>query len=770
MNVGPIDDDHGDNQPRRSTFSPPEVEQDIPLNLGDDNAEPTPPAPTRPPVAPPPVTPPLPSGIPAIPPPPARTSLSDEEINEKYGHGGDTTALMDALQEQVELRKIENDEFDTWATLIRQSIDEETAEQVIADAAAEFGGLGTRQIPIVEEPEPEVPVAAQPVALVEPEPLTPAQPEDDLADLVLPRLGGAAPEPEHIEEATEEPPAEAVEEPAVPAPASAPDTEQPTAAFEQVLGNEDALSPPTDAWPLGAVEQTESAEPTPPAPEPTPQPIAAKVAEAMAATEARNLGTDAIVIPRPKRLSFDYVGEEVSPDNARMDKGIQLFWTWWAVGAPIIGILLGAYLVDTGLSLGQSILASLLGVVLASLPVVIGTVVGVRTGLPTLIASRAAFGLAGNVVPAVVMALVRIAVTGGLIWAASWMVSGILLESNYWNGDPAIIHVITGAIVVVITITLALIGRGMVQVTLWVSAGLASLGLLGVVLVTAPVVTGSAFGGAGASTAAVIAGISVVMSAFMITWAHFGTDLARFHRPYGTGTAASLAALGAVVPPLLVLMWGALIASSDSTFREALLVDFFDAVLELAPDWYPIPAVLVLALPLVGLASMALHSSSYAVISLGAKMPRYAGVAIAGAIAALTALGIVVFAPNFTNYLVDLILVTGVLVAAVVGGVAGEVLTRRVHLDARLLTGEAGNYYRWRIAPVLGFVGAIVIGWGLVTTSIPALSWMGYFSTIGGDLSSWQLGPLMALLVALAVNLLAGIKTGISLGPAKASS
>ena len=772
MNLGPTDD-NGNDQPRRSTFSPPEVDRDVPLNLGDDQADAAPPAPTRPPVTPPPVAPVAPSGTPSIPPPPARTSLSDQEIFAKLGHGGNTEALMSALQEQVELRKIENEEFESWAELIRQSTDEDTAESTIARARVEFGGYETGQIPIVEVEEE---VSEEPVALVEPEGA------DDLADFVLPRFGQ---EPVQEDAApAEEPPASVVDELA------------PLGEFEQVLSDEDAVSPPTDAWPLPSVEQSTPeplvepepepvqepvfSSPAPVEPEPAveaepvvPQPVSAKEPTPSAELPGVALTAEQMVFAPAKRLSFDHVGEEISPDNARSDKGLQLFWTWWAVGAPIVGVLLGAYLVDTGLSLVQALIASILGVAVASLPVVVGTIVGIRTGLPTLVASRAAYGLAGNIIPAIVMTLVRILVAGVFIWSSAWMVSGILLESNYWNGDPAIIEVITGAIAVVATITLALIGRGMIQWTLWVSAGLATLGLIFVVVVTAPVLGSAAAAGQGSSAGALIAGVALVMSVFMITWAHFGSDLARFHRPYGTANGTSLAALGAVVPPILVLVWGALLASSDAVFREALFTDFFDTVLELAPEWYPIPAVMFFALPLVGLAALALHSAGYAVISLGAKMPRYVGVAIAGAIAALIALGIVVFIPGFTSYLPDLALVTGVMVASVVGGIAGEVLTRRVHLDARLLTGEAGHYYRWRIAPVVGFVIAADVGLGLVETDIPGLSWIGYhvgyLQMAGIDVSGWQMGPLAALVVALAFNLFAGIKTGVELGPEKVS-
>jgi NCS1 family nucleobase:cation symporter-1 len=739
-----------DDQPRRSTYSPPEVEQDVPLNLGED-------VPEAPRVAPHPMPTPIIQG-PEIPPPPVRTSLSDAEILAQMGHGADTKALIAALQEQMSLRKLENADFDTWETLVRQSVDEETAEAAIAQARVEFGGLATAPAPIVEveeEPEPvreEIPTEAVAVAEEEPPALvTPEEPQPlDSEEIILPRFGQepapVAPEPTQSYA------------PEVPVAETAVEGE---GDFERVLADASAVSPPTDAWPLVATEAT----PAPVASEPTPvvQPQSVPI------VTPDMQGSIAPV----KRFGFDHVGEEIAPDNARVDKALQLFWSWWAIGSPVVALLLGAWLVDTGLSLGQAITASVLGVGLASIPVVFGTIVGIRTGLPALMASRAAFGLAGNVIPAIAMTVVRILVSAGFIWAATWMMSGILLESNYWNGEPAIINVIMGAVSVVIAVALAVVGRGIVQLTLWASATLATLGLIGLVLVTAGPVSSAAFGRPSADVATIVAGVAMVMSVFMVVWAQSGSDLARFHVRYGTAAASSVSAVGAVVPPLILLSWGALLGASSDEFRSALFVDFFDTVLELAPDWYVIPAILFLGLPLIGLASLGLHSSGYALMSLGAKMPRFVAVSIASAVAAVSALGVVVFVPGITAYLSEILLVSGVVVASFVGAVAGETLTRRVHLDATLLTGQAGSYYRWRIAPVIGFVLAVDTGFGLVESS-HGWPWLGfhvdYLALAGIDVSGWNMGPIVALLIALAFNAFAGIKTGVSLGKPKVAA
>jgi NCS1 family nucleobase:cation symporter-1 len=683
------------------------------------------------------------------------------------GHGGSTEGLISALQEQMEIRKREDEEFETWETLVRQSVDEESADAAIAQARLEFGGLPTAAVPVVEASEgsavAESPVVAEEAPAVEPEAdvVEPLEVEKlDSEEIVLPRFG----------EAPSVVPSEAVEE--EPAPSAAETEEQ--GDFEKLLVDPDAVTPPTDAWPLVNPVQTSAVAEAPAATLPEPEPVAVPESESPSPQSLPIITPEMETGLAPtKRFGFDHVGEQVSPENTRVDKALQLFWSWWAVGSPVLALLLGAWLVDTGLSLGQAAAASVLGIALASLPVVFGTMAGIRSGLPTLMFSRSAYGLAGNVIPAIAMTLVRLLVAAGFIWAATWMMSGILIESNYWNGETAIINVIMGAVSVVIAVVLAVVGRGIIQLTLWVSALLATLGLMAVVLVTAGPISSAAFGRVGGGMETVIAGIAMVMSVFMVVWAHAGSDMARFHVRYGTATASSVSAVGAVVPPLILLGWGALLGASNDEFRGALFENFFDTVLELAPDWYVIPAILFLGLPLVALASMSLHSSGYALMSLGAKMPRYVAVTIASGVVALTALAVIVFVPTITDYLSEILLAAGVIVASYVGGVTGEMVTRRIHLDASLLTGQAGNFYRWRIAPVIGFVLAVDTGFGLVESSHDWW-WLGfhvhYLSLAGIDVSGWNMGPIVALLIGFAFTAFAGINQGISLGKQKAQT
>lgn len=774
-------EDINDEAPRRrSTFAPPSEETEVPLHLGESASD-SPPAPTptgssvpSSPVTPPPlVTPPPapPVGGKTPLPPPVRSSLSDQEIVSSMGApGSDTSAVIGALQEQLDLRKREDEEFESWEALIRQSYAEDEADDIVRHGRATFEGVPVEELEAVPEPAPE------PVAMSE-------------VDSVLPKESPAEAAPEESVEGSLEEPVGETE--------SALDSDElleTTAeddSFEAVLHDERAESPPTDAWPLAEVPVDASDE----APAVLPETEALEVEETYVRVDEVTVTGDGSVtdvsveshevltvrevldtkeaheVPladhapeEPARFGFDHIGAEPTPENQRADSLLKVLWAWWAIGTPVPVFLLGTWLVSAGLSLTQAVLASVAGTALAAIPVVVSSLQGSRLGLPTLITSRAAFGMAGNIVPSLLMLLLRLAVAAVVIWSAAWVATGVLVESNYWNGEPALMLVILAAVFALIASGLAVAGRSVISVTLWVSAGLGTLALVGLVLLTLPVVSGAAASLPDADTAVVVAGISVVMAALMVFWAHFGGDLARFHYPGAGAASATVSAMAAVIPVVILLAWGAVLGGSSPEFTEALFSDPFDALLDEAPLWYPIPAIAVGALPLLGIASLALHSSGYALLSVGIAMPRYLAATIASAVASLLAISLVVFLTDLGAVIIPLVLFFGVLAAAWVGAFTGEVITRRSFLDPRVIAGSSGDFPRFRIAPFIGFLAALAVGWGVSALEPGALSWTGYLLPLlaqgGLDLADWNIGPLASLVVSLVFSLFAGIQGG----------
>ena len=781
---------------RRSTFTPPAEQQDVPINLGESAVGPADTPSTPQPESSPSTQPAAPNSetqrqgdAHAVPPPaadateavkpgarsrpwdesvlapPERRSLSDEEIIAQMGGAdADSGELIAALEEQMALRAREQDEFDSWEALIRQSFPEDEADELVARGRAQFDG----------EPPAEP---------------TPSSDKSDDANgsepIVLPRWGdgpaGTAPEPDE----------------ALP----------PTRSFERVLV-EDEPAPEVDAWPLAPAESQVPAEGETPvssqqhgednqdeaasendgsdqewretqvhveslsvSDDPSGVTVVehteevVSIRETIATRSTPEVPFSDVEAATVNPGSFDRVGAEPTPDALRTDRLLQLLWAWWAIGTPIPLVMLGIWLVDQGLSVGQSLGVSLLGALAAAIPLVVGTVTGARYGLPTLVSSRAAFGRSANVLPAALMLVVRLIVAIAIVWAASWVTTGVLVESNYWNQEPALIQVILVAVFALVAAGIAVAGRPVITVVTLVAAAGGVLGLLGLILLMLPFTNPTMPSAPGAEPGQIVAGISVVFSVLVVVWAHFGGDIARFQRPGSSAASGpSIAAAAAVVPTLILLALGALAGASDDATRAVLLADPFDTLLGPAPIWYPIPAIVVAAVPLIALAGLAVHSASYAVLSVGVRLPRYAAATLSGAVVAVGVIATVVFVPNLPGVMISVALVVGVLVAAWVGSYTGEVLTRRGMLNPRALVASASDFPAVRIAPTAGFVVSIGMGWGLITSSAPGLGWLGYlqtpFADVGVDTTGWQLGPLVALVLSLVVASLAGIRRG----------
>ena len=782
----PVGDSANDDVKRRSTFTPPPEDAEFPERLGelsDDDiqaakraseaaaanqpaATPTPdPSQGTYQAAPPPPTPqptPVETPAPTIPPAPTRTSLGDEDIMAKFRDGAipSTEGMMAALESQLSLREEEDARFAAWEETVREMVSDEEAHQIIAPAREAFGGL-----PPLPEPEP----VAEPESLVEPEvnPLLAAMAADtDQVNQVIEGEG----------EAGETSPSE----------------------FDSVVSDDDAVSPPTSQWPL-VVEESAADDSTPEEDDADdiapadgdddsarvaeePSLVAAGVAvgtdtvtiqEAVATKEIPSEPFPVVPVEKERWFSFDRVGVAPAADVNRTSGALQLFWTWWAASVPLAGIILGAWLMAIGNGLLQAAVVTVVGVVVGSLPLIVGTVAGIRLGLPTLIASRQAFGLVGNIIPAALMLVIRLAVSAFFVWAAVWVASGIYVQANLWRLDRVALDVILATIAVVIVGALVMAGRRFVSLVLWVSAGLSLVAAVVLIILTWDIPTRASLVAGSWSIPLLVSSASVVAAILMILWAQSGGDVARFGKPGKVASATSMVTVAALIPPMILIGWGVVLGASGRTWRSGVLADPFNSLLSLAPDWYPIPALILLAVPLLGLAALALHSSSYALMSLGFAINRYAAAAVVTVVSAGIVFAVLMVLGNPTPYLVDAIRVVGVVVAAWTGVFIADAMTRRRPLTAGVLLGTSGSYPAVRIAPLAGFVVAIGLGWGFTVSAQPVFAWLGYIvgplTELGVvNLAPYQLGVAVALVFAFVVTALSGIRGGVLTGAQKA--
>ena len=790
-----VGDGANDDVKRRTTFTPPPEDAEFPERLGelsDDDiqaakraseaaaaqqsspvSEPDSSQGTYQAAPPPPVPQPAPVEPAAspIPPAPTRSSLGDEEIMAKFRDGAiaSTEGMMAALESQLSLREEEDARFAAWEENVRGLVSETEAYEIIAPARAQFGGL-----PPLTEPEP----VSEPEPVVESDTVV----ESDINPL-LAAIAADTDELVQVAADSEEEPAALVND------------------FDAVVSNDDAISPPTSQWPLvvdasGDEETSDEPDETEDADLPSgdTDDVAPVAEEPSLVTAGVAVGTDTVTIhdvvsrtdtpvepidvtPAEKErwFSFDRVGIEPAADVNRTAGALQLFWTWWAASVPLAGIILGVWLMAVGNGALQAAVATVAGLAIGSLPLLVGTVGGIRLGVPTLIASRQAFGLAGNIAPAALMLLIRLAVSAFFIWAAVWVASGIYVQANLWRLDRVALDVILATIAVVIVGTLVMAGRRFVSMILWVSAGLSLVAAAVLIVLTWDVPSSASLVMGGWSVPLLVSSASLVAAIFMILWAQSGADVARFGKPGKAGAGTSMVAIAALIPPVVFIGWGVLLGGSGRTWRSGMIADPFNTVLSLAPGWYPIPALVLLAVPLLGLAALALHSSSYAMMSLGFAMTRYAAAAVVTVVAAGIVFAVLMILGNPTPYLVDAIRVLGVVVAAWTGVFVADAMTRRVPITSSVLLRTRGSYPAVRIAPLVGFVVAIAAGWGFTVSAQPVFAWLGYavgpLTDLGlVNLGPYQLGVAAALVVAFVVTAFAGIRGGVLTGEKKAET
>ena len=92
---------------------------------------------------------------------------------------------------------------------------------------------------------------------------------------------------------------------------------------------------------------------------------------------------------------------------------------------------------------------------------------------------------------------------------------------------------------------------------------------------------------------------------------------------------------GGAVAPVVLTVFGILLALSSSELSDAIAGDPFGALTTLLPTWYLVPFIVVAVLGLVGGAVLDIYSSGLALLTLGIKVRRPVAAAIDGVIGRL---------------------------------------------------------------------------------------------------------------------------------------
>ena len=208
---------------------------------------------------------------------------------------------------------------------------------------------------------------------------------------------------------------------------------------------------------------------------------------------------------------------------------------------------------------------------------------------------------------------------------------------------------------------------------------------------------------------------------------------------------------GASVVPIILVVYGALLAGSSKELNDLVASDPIGALTTLLPTWYLIPFALVAVLGLIGGAILDLYSSGLTLVSIGVPVKRHVAAAIDGVIMTIGTIYLVWFANDFFVPFQGFLITLGVPVAVWSAIFVADVLMRKSYSEADLFTVN-GRYGGWNFKSIGLVAFGSVIGWGLVTNSLASwLSWQGYLlGPIGGKEGQWayaNLGVIAALII-----------------------
>ncbi|HJQ00770.1 MAG TPA: cytosine permease [Jatrophihabitans sp.] len=451
-------------------------------------------------------------------------------------------------------------------------------------------------------------------------------------------------------------------------------------------------------------------------------------------------------------------GINVIVDADRKGNPRQLFWPWFGANVSVLALGYGSFVLGFGISFWPAVIAGLVGIIVSFLLVGFIAVAGKRGSAPTMVLSRAAFGVRGNRLPALISWVLTVGWETVLTVLATLATATVFDRLGWGGGTPT--KIIALIVVAALTIAGGVLGFDVImrmQVVITVVTGV--LTVIYIVLVLDKIHWSKVSALHSGSTQAFVGALIFVLTGFGLGWTNAAADYSRYlPRSSSSRAVIGWTAFGASLGPVVLLLFGLLLAGSSTDLSNAIATDPIGALSSQLPTWFLVPFVVVAVLGLVGGAVLDIYSSGLALLTIGLRVPRYFAALIDGVIMVAGTIYVVFvakkFLPEFEGFLITL----GVPIAAWAGVMLVDIgLRRRDYAEADLYRRD-GRYGDIRVVPVAVVLVATAIGWGLVTnTAAGWLSWQGYLLKpfgLGGKTGAWQYANL-GVVVALAIGLLA---------------
>ncbi|WP_248293551.1 cytosine permease [Actinoplanes sp. TBRC 11911] len=471
--------------------------------------------------------------------------------------------------------------------------------------------------------------------------------------------------------------------------------------------------------------------------------------------------TDEMTPAAVARTGIELNGIEVIAESERSGKPRALFWPWFASNISVLGVSYGAFTLGFGVSFWQAVVAGVVGIVVSFALCGVIALAGKRGSAPTMVLSRAAFGVNGNRLTAALSWLLTVGWETVLVILATLATATVFTRLGWGGGTGT--KVVALIVVSAITVAAGVAGFAVVmRLQTVITLVTAVLTVVYMVLAAGHIHWPAVSSLPSGSTQQAIGALVFLMTGFGLGWVNAAADYSRYLPRTASGRGVfGWTTFGAALGPVVLLIFGLLLAGSSPSLSEAIGADPIGALTTLLPTWFLIPFAIAAVLGLIGGAVLDIYSSGLALLTAGVRIPRYLAAGVDGVLMIAGTMYVVFFGSSFIGAFQGFLITLGVPIAAWCGVMVADVAMRRKDYAEAELFDPRGRYGNVRALPLTLVVAGTAIGWGLVTNTYAGwLSWQGYLLGplgLGGREGDWAfagLGILVALVIGLVGTLI----------------
>ncbi|HHT13030.1 MAG TPA: allantoin permease [Propionibacterium sp.] len=467
-------------------------------------------------------------------------------------------------------------------------------------------------------------------------------------------------------------------------------------------------------------------------------------------------------------------GIDIIDEAERTARPRDLFWPWFAANVSVFGMGYAAFIYGFGVSFWQGLIVALIGIPISFALCGIIAIAGKRGSVPTMVISRSAFGVHGQKLPGIVSWFLSIG------WETFLSIMAVLATATVFDrlgmGGGTTTKVIAAVAVALLIVVASVLGyhtiMKMQSVLTWITGAIT---IVYMILTFSHIDWSAVQQIPSGSPAQVMGALTMVMTGFGLGWINIAADWSRYQRrDASNGSIVWWNTLGGSVAPVILVLFGLLLAGSDPALSDGIADDPIGTLATILPVWVLIPFWITAVLALVSGAVLGIYSSGLTLLSLGIRIPRPAAAAIDGVILTLGTIFVVFFAANFLGPFQSFLLILGVPMASWAGILIADIVSRKRPYDEEALFDANGRYGAFDWVSIGTMVVTTILDWGLVINQFagdaPWANWQGYLleplglgsRTVVDGVEAWDgvwpwanLGVLIALVLSFIVTLIA---------------